>query len=100
MAELGDITAIMAANEAFVPGRRIKFDFGVDGVILLDGVAAAVTNEDAPAETTLRMSLDNFKALAKGKLNPTMAVMMGKIKLDGDMALAMQLQAVTAKIKL
>jgi putative sterol carrier protein len=29
-----------------------------------------------------------------------MAVMMGKIKLDGDMALAMKLQAVTSKIKL
>ncbi len=100
MAELGDITAIMAANEAFVPGRLIKFDFGGDGVILLDGVAAAVSNDDVAAETTLRMSLDNFKALAKGKLNPVMAVMMGKIKIDGDMALAMQLQAVTAKIKL
>lgn len=100
MAELADITAIMAANEAFVPGHRIKFDFGKDGVILLDGVAAAVSNEDAAAETTLRMSLDNFKALAKGKLNPVMAVMMGKIKIDGDMALAMQLQAVTSKIKL
>ncbi len=100
MAELADITAIMAANEAFVPGHRIKFDFGTDGVILLDGVAAAVTNENAAAETTLRMSLDNFKALAKGKLNPTMAVMMGKIKIDGNMALAMQLQTVTSKIKL
>ncbi|MBY0306131.1 MAG: hypothetical protein B7Y43_14450 [Sphingomonas sp. 28-62-20] len=100
MAELGDITAIMAANEAFVPGRRIKFDFGDAGVILLDGVAAAVTNEDAAAETTLKMSLDNFKLLAKGKLNPTMAFMTGKIKLEGDMGLAMQLQAVTAKIKL
>lgn len=100
MAELADITAIMAANEAFVPGHSIKFDFGKDGVILLDGVAAAVTNNNLPAETTLRMSLDSFKALAKGKLNPTMAVMTGKIKIDGNMALAMQLQAVTSKIKL
>lgn len=100
MADLAEVTSIMAANDAFVPDRRIKFDFGKDGVILLDGVARTVTNIDAAAETTISMSFDNFKKLAKGELNPTMAFMTGKIQVGGDMGLAMQLQAVTSKIKL
>ena len=100
MADLADVTAIMGTNAAFVPGRVIKFDFGSDGVILLDGVAASVSNADEEAETTIRMSFDHFKALAQGKLNPTMAFMTGKIQVAGDMGLAMQLQSVTSKLKL
>lgn len=100
MADLDEITAIMARNAAFVPGRRIKFDFGSEGAILLDGVAGAVSNADADAETTIRISFADFKQLAQGKLNPTMAFMTGKIQVAGDMGLAMQLQSVTSKLKL
>lgn len=100
MADLAEVTSTMAANQAYVPGRRIKFDFGADGVILLDGAAETVTNENAEAETTITMSFANFKKLAKGELNPTMAFMTGKVQVAGDMGLAMQLQAVTSKIKL
>ena len=100
MADLNEVAQIMAANNAFLPGKRIKFDFGDDGAILLDGVAAAVTTGDGDADTTIMMSFDNFKKMAKGELNAATAFMMGKIKISGDMALAMQLQAVTSKIKL
>lgn len=100
MADLAEVTTIMAANQAYVPGRTIKFDFGADGVILLDGVAGAVSGDDGAAETTIKLSFDNFKKLAKGDLNPTMAFMTGKIQIAGDMGLAMQLQTVTSKIKL
>ena len=100
LADLSEVIATMAANQAYVPGRTIKFDFGADGVILLDGVAGAVTSDDGEAETVIKMSFDNFKKLAKGELNPTMAFMTGKIQLSGDMGLAMQLQSVTSKLKL
>ncbi len=100
MASTSEIAATMSANQAFVPGRTIKFDFGADGSILLDGVNGLVNEQDGPAETTITMSLDNFKALAQGKLNPTMAFMTGKIKIAGDMGLAMQLQSVTSKLDL
>jgi putative sterol carrier protein len=100
MADLNEVTQIMGANNAFVPGKRIKFDFGTDGTLLLDGVAEAVTNDNADADTTIKISFDNFKKMAKGDLNATTAFMMGKIKISGDMGLAMQLQSVTSKIKL
>ncbi len=100
MADLQEVTQIMSANNAFVPGKRIKFDFGDDGAILLDGVAETVTSDNADADTVIKMSFDNFKKLAKGELNAAGAFMMGKIKISGDMGLAMQLQSVTSKIKL
>lgn len=100
MADLAEVTRIMAAGGAWLPGKRVKFDFGETGVLLLDGVAEAVTNDDAEADATIRISFDNFKKLAKGELGATTAFMMGKLKVAGDMGVAMQLQQVTAKLKL
>ncbi|OQW45038.1 MAG: hypothetical protein A4S16_02575 [Proteobacteria bacterium SG_bin6] len=100
MADLAEATRIIAAGQAWLPGKRVKFDFGDTGVILLDGVGEAVSNEDADADTTVRISFDNFKKLAKGELNATTAFMMGKLKVAGDMGVAMQLQQVTSKLKL
>lgn len=100
MADLAEVTRIMGENQAYLPGKRIKFDFGGDGVILLDGVAGAVSNTESDADTSIKISFDNFKKLARGELNATTAFMMGKIKISGDMGLAMQLQSVTSKIKL
>lgn len=102
MAGVEEVAQIMGANNAFIPDKRIKFDFGEAGALLLDGVAQAVTTTDpaTDADTTIRISFDNFKKLAKGELNPATAFMLGKIKVSGDMGLAMQLQSVTSKISL
>ncbi len=45
---------------------------------------------------TITMSTSDFKDLVAGKLNPTMAFMSGKIKISGDMGMAMKLQTVLA----
>lgn len=72
----------------------IKFDFGDDGIIFFDGEATpnTVTNDDREADCTIRLSFENFKKLVDGDLNPTTAFMMGKIKIDGSMGIAMKLQ--------
>jgi hypothetical protein len=36
-----------------VPGKKVKFDFGDEGKIFLDGAAGKVSNEDAAADTTI-----------------------------------------------
>ncbi|MBO6601644.1 MULTISPECIES: SCP2 sterol-binding domain-containing protein [Paracoccaceae] len=67
----------------------LKFDCGKDGVIVLaDGAA---TTHDRDADCTIKISQDNLSKLLTGKLNPMTGVMMGKLKLSGDMGVAMKL---------
>jgi putative sterol carrier protein len=69
--------------------RSVKFDTGADGVILIDG--GAVSTADGPADCTITLSLDDLESMIAGELNPTTAFMTGKLKVDGDMSVAMQL---------
>jgi putative sterol carrier protein len=72
--------------------KSVKFDMGPDGVIVIDG--QTVTTEDTGADCTITISKDDFESLAAGELNPTMAFMQGKLKVDGDMSIAMQLSQI------
>ncbi|MCA9507648.1 MAG: SCP2 sterol-binding domain-containing protein [Myxococcales bacterium] len=47
---------------------------------------------DAQCTITIKES-DDWVKLATGKLNPTMAFMQGKIRVKGDMSLALKLQS-------
>ncbi|ESZ65695.1 SCP2 sterol-binding domain-containing protein [Mesorhizobium sp. C120A] len=69
--------------------HSVKFDTGSNGVIVIDG--ATVSNTDAPTDCTIKLSLDDLDSLIAGDLNPTMAFMSGKIKVEGDMSVAMAL---------
>ncbi|MEO6226162.1 MAG: SCP2 sterol-binding domain-containing protein [Sphingomicrobium sp.] len=90
----------MQQGQAWVPGKRVKVDFGADqGIVMLDGAADQVTEEDGPADTTIRVAWDDWQQLASGQLDGMTAFMMGKLKVEGDMSNAMQLQGVLAKLK-
>ena len=93
------VAAAMGASMAVVPGKRVCLDFGDGGAIMLDGVAGRVDTGVGPADATIRLSFANFLKLADGSLGGTMAFLTGKLKVDGDMAAAMQLQTVTAKMQ-
>lgn len=75
-------------------GKSLKFVFD-EGVVHVDmsGDAATVSNEDKEADCTITTSIETLGALRNGELNPMMAVMSGKIKIKGDMGLAMKLQS-------
>lgn len=67
----------------------LKFDCGEDGVVVVaDGTA---TREDRDTDCTIKMTSDNLIKLLKGKLNPMTGVMTGKLKVSGDMGVAMKL---------
>ena len=84
---------------AFLPGKRVKLDFGDQGVVMLDGTAQKVTEEDGPADTTIKIAWDDWQALSNGSLDGMTAFMQGKLRVEGDMSNAMQLQGVLAKLK-
>ena len=95
-----EIVARMQENNAWVPGKRVKIDFGGDqGAIMLDGAAQQVSEEDAPADTTIKVGWDDWQQLASGQLDGMTAFMMGKLRVEGDMSNAMQLQGVLSKLK-
>ncbi len=67
----------------------LKFDCGADGVVVLaDGTAATV---DRDTDCTITLTADNLTKLLAGKLNPMTGVMMGKLKVSGDIGVAMKL---------
>lgn len=74
-------------------GAKLKFDLGDDGTILIDAaqVPNDVTNDDAEADCTVKMSLDDLDAMLGGSLDPMVAFSMGKLQLEGDMSVAMKL---------
>ena len=89
----------MQQGQAWIPGKRVKLDFGDEGVILLDGVNSLVSDADMGADTTIKVSWDDWQALASGALDGMTAFMTGKLKVEGDMSNAMQLQGVLSKLK-
>ena len=89
----------MNEAQAWLPGKRVKIDFGGDGIVMLDGAAQQVTEEDGAADTTIKVSWADWQDLADGKLDGMTAFMQGKLKVEGDMSNAMQLQGVFAKLR-
>ncbi len=75
-------------------GKTLKIDFG-DQKLFVDGSGETneVTTEDKEADCTVSVTEEDFIALTKGELNPMTAVMTGKIKIKGDMGVAMKLQS-------
>ena len=82
-----------------MPGKTVKLDFGTEGVVMLDGVNSQVSETDGAADTTIKVAWDDWQAMSDGKLDGMTAFMQGKLKVEGDMSNAMQLQGVLAKLR-
>lgn len=74
----------------------LKFDCADDGVIYIDGKATpnTVSNDNSEADCTVGITLENLNAMLSGDLEPATGFMMGKLKVTGDMSVAMRLQRV------
>jgi putative sterol carrier protein len=69
-----------------------KFEIEDEGAILIDETGARA-GDDA-ADVTLSASADTFQDILTVNLDATSAFMTGRLKLDGDMGLAMRLGSV------
>ena len=76
-------------------GATLKFDMGDVGVIFIDGKSTpnSVSNENQDADCTVGLALDDLEAMLAGDLAPTTAFMSGKLRVEGDMGVAMKLQS-------
>lgn len=68
----------------------VKFDFTDMGALMLDEDGARLDDGTEP-DCTISASSEVFKALFDGELSPTAAFMTGKIKIAGDMGVAMRM---------
>ena len=82
-------------------GINVVYQFELTGddckqffVSFIDGKASFGEGINEDADITLTVSTDNFAQILEGKLNPNLAFITGKLKIKGDMQLALKLQAI------
>lgn len=82
-------------NASKTAGLTATYKFDVQGagtwMVEINDGELNVKEEDGEAQCTVVVSSDDFEQIIEGKLNPQMAFMSGKLKIQGDMGLAMKL---------
>ncbi|MFZ5791576.1 MAG: SCP2 sterol-binding domain-containing protein [Pseudomonadota bacterium] len=95
MSEIEELTRTLTEKVKLMQplGYRLKIELEEGGLLLWDGTGpmAVIGNEDGDADTTLKMTAANAKALLEGRLDPTLAYMTGKLKVEGKLGVAMKL---------
>jgi alkyl sulfatase BDS1-like metallo-beta-lactamase superfamily hydrolase len=93
------LDGLLKADPAKVAGINavILFDLSGEGggkwtLKLADDEVGLEEGETDPPAMTLSMSAQDFVAMTNGELNAMAAFMQGKIRITGDMSLAMRLQ--------
>ena len=77
----------------------ILFDLSGEGgnkwtLTLADGEAKLEEGETTSPDMTLAMDAQDFVAMSNGELNAMAAFVQGRIRVSGDMSLAMRLQSI------
>lgn len=74
----------------------VVFDFGDDGQVTYDGTAdpatAAPGTASGEAKVTFRCALSTFEGFINGTKDPNVAYLMGQLKIEGSLGLAMKLK--------
>jgi putative sterol carrier protein len=79
--------------QGFDIAAKVKIDLGTDGAIFIDGTAspATVSNAGDGEDVAIITGMDVFEGILAGSQNAQMAFMTGKLKVDGNMAIAMKM---------
>ncbi len=94
-----EIDARLKSDPSRLAGTNASYLFDLSGehageyhIHIHEGAGDAGPGGVADPNITISMASSDFVDLATGKLDGTMAFMSGKIKIKGDMGLAMKLQ--------
>lgn len=82
----------LAAKVAGGIDGTAKFVIEGEGSVVIDADGAREGDDDT--DVTLTASAETFQGMMTGDVNPTMAFMSGKLKIDGSMSAAMKLASV------
>jgi putative sterol carrier protein len=90
----------MDANPAKLAGIKAVYQFDIGGadpgiysVAIADGKGVLSEGTSTSADITISMTSNDFADMVEGRLDSITAFMGGKLKVKGDMMLAMQLQS-------
>lgn len=78
------------AGSGFAGRARVEVEG--EGALLVEGEEVRVAADGAEdADVTIRADLDTFRAIFSGELSPATAFMTGRMEVEGDMGVAMEL---------
>ena len=109
MATAEEVKSIFPAMvDRFIPGKAdgvnaiIAFELRGDNggnfwIKIADGSAESGEGEKSDAAMTVKATADDWHAVATGQTNAMQAFMTGKLKIMGDMGLAMKMQTMFAQ---
>jgi putative sterol carrier protein len=92
------MTERFQADKAGDLDMTIQFELSGDGggqwyASIKDGAMDVIQGGVDDPQATLKMDADDFAQMSSGDLNPMMAFMSGKIKVDGDLNSVMKFQS-------
>ena len=92
------MSANLNADAAKGMNSVIQFNLSGDGggnyhVVIKDGACSVNEGSHASPNMTMSMAAQDYVDMITGKLNGQMAFMSGKLKIAGDMGLAMKMQS-------
>jgi putative sterol carrier protein len=67
----------------------VRLDFTDEGALRIDAQGARI-DDGSDADVTISADLDTFRGMFEGDVNPTTAFMTGKLRIGGDMGVAMR----------
>jgi putative sterol carrier protein len=91
-----DLSRRTADGSARTRGLRATYRFDIEGAgswrVEVDDGSVSVSESDASADCVIAVPEDLFLRIVSGRQSPMGAFLMGKIRVEGDTALAMRLK--------